>query len=287
MDLWQACTVLGVQPSTPLDEARTRYRMRAQMLHPDRAEPALRSEAERAMAQLTEAWALYQQIGGDARDDQSDAPPPTDAQNVPRGPVPGECYLCGRYPAGLLRLSKGQGLVIFRRRTDFAGEVCRDCGLSVFREYQASTLAWGWWGLIAFFANFAYVIGNWQSVSGLLHRVPTPAGRDPAVVSPLPPGLPISNPVLRRLSPLLGCGLVVTAVATIAVLAISTSDGESSPPQSSPVGQCLTADGRVADCSQGTAVYKIVDQVPDTSSCPESQEVFTSSAGVFCAVTLP
>lgn len=288
MNLSQACSILGVEPTTPIAEARTRYRTRAQMIHPDRVEPMLRSEAERAMSELTEAWAVFQRDRASWTRSPSSG---TENDRPLRPPAQGECYLCGRYPAAMLQLHKGQGLVIFRRRADFAGPVCRDCGLSVFREYQASTLTAGWWGIIAFFANIAYVVGNWAAIRQHRLRVPKPQGRDSTVVSPLPPGLPLSKPILRRVGPILGSGLAVATVALLAGLAITSGDPsstESPPPTTSPVGQCLTEAGFVADCDGSTAAYKIVLQVTDVRSCHPPNVAFTSEHGdVFCAERLP
>ncbi len=51
--------VLGLEPRASNDEIRAAYRARSMLLHPDLHEgrpAAVRSEAQRAMAQLTEAY---------------------------------------------------------------------------------------------------------------------------------------------------------------------------------------------------------------------------------------
>jgi hypothetical protein len=56
----EAWRVLGLEPTAGLDEARRAYRRRARTLHPDRhqgAAPEVVAEAERAMRELTAAWA--------------------------------------------------------------------------------------------------------------------------------------------------------------------------------------------------------------------------------------
>lgn len=63
MNYNQAATLLGVQPGTPEREARKEYLSRAHILHSDRyaggAEADVKA-AESAMAQLNEAWEVYQ-----------------------------------------------------------------------------------------------------------------------------------------------------------------------------------------------------------------------------------
>lgn len=68
--------ILGVPTTATLAEARQAYVLRAQLLHPDRhreASPAVRAEAERAMAALNEAWAAIS-TGTQSADIPADAP---------------------------------------------------------------------------------------------------------------------------------------------------------------------------------------------------------------------
>ena len=66
--------VLGLDPPATADEVRAAYRARSMLLHPDLHEgrPArVRVEAQRAMAQLTEA---YEALVGAADDDPGTSP---------------------------------------------------------------------------------------------------------------------------------------------------------------------------------------------------------------------
>ena len=66
--------VLGLEPPVTTDQVRAAYRARSMLLHPDLHEgrPAgVRLEAQRAMAQLTEAYQTLTRA-----DDGDQAPPP-------------------------------------------------------------------------------------------------------------------------------------------------------------------------------------------------------------------
>jgi hypothetical protein len=71
-DPWR---VLGLEPTASLEDARRAFRLRAQVLHPDRhqgSSPAALAEAERAMRELTAAWTAIQQAAS-----SGDGPAPT------------------------------------------------------------------------------------------------------------------------------------------------------------------------------------------------------------------
>jgi hypothetical protein len=58
-----------------------------------------------------------------------------------------------------------------------SGLLCRDCGTAMFRDIQNNTLTKGWWGIVSFFANCAYILGNmgaYSSVKKLPKPQPTP-----------------------------------------------------------------------------------------------------------------
>ena len=85
--------VLGLNPSASDDEVRAAYRARSLLLHPDRhaeGPPHLRREAERAMAQLTEA---YEAVTRRRSGGRSDSPPGDPASPASTGPLP---YRLGR-----------------------------------------------------------------------------------------------------------------------------------------------------------------------------------------------
>jgi len=77
--------VLGVDEHAGPSELRQAYLLRAQILHPDRhrdAPPAVKAEAEHAMAELNEAWAL---LGNDAERRRYDANRKSTAPQSPNG----------------------------------------------------------------------------------------------------------------------------------------------------------------------------------------------------------
>ena len=85
--------VLGIRPSSTDEEVRAAYRARSMLLHPDRntdRPPHLRLEAERAMAQLTEAYeAVTRQRSGNPLGSRSGP----EASAAPTGPL---AYRLGR-----------------------------------------------------------------------------------------------------------------------------------------------------------------------------------------------
>ena len=65
--------ILGIDKTATLDEAKAAFRLRSQVLHPDRhdgAPPAVRAEATRAMQALNEAWAEILRRQGTERSQQ-------------------------------------------------------------------------------------------------------------------------------------------------------------------------------------------------------------------------
>ena len=89
--------VLGLEPSATADQVRAAYRARSMLLHPDLHEgrPAhVRVEAQRAMAQLTEA---YQALAG--------------ADGGRASPPASPLYRLGRLVG---RAAPGEGSVAFR-----------------------------------------------------------------------------------------------------------------------------------------------------------------------------
>lgn len=58
-DLHESYRTLGLNPDATLDDARNAWRIRAEMVHPDRlqgARPEVQAEAERQFKELSEAW---------------------------------------------------------------------------------------------------------------------------------------------------------------------------------------------------------------------------------------
>lgn len=71
------------------------------------------------------------------------------------------CDGCGRAePSTTLRFFKNTGMVVMFRWETAGGQLCRSCGLDLFLRMTLWTMALGWWGLISFFVNFAFVANN-------------------------------------------------------------------------------------------------------------------------------
>lgn len=304
MDLLHAHAVLGVEPTTPLDEVRQRYRMRAQMLHPDRqaGRPEMLAESQRAMAELNEAWETL------ARADQSgertsftagaDTGAATAREAPLREPYEGECDLCGSFPARRLTLKSTVGLLLVRRDALLQPDLCRHCGLSLFRQIQASTLTTGWWGITAFFVNIGNVFGNLSQIRKHQGSLGPPEARDPLVYSPLPPGLPPTAPVIQRSGPVLST-LAAAGLALVLAVGVagpqlvspesgaetSESEGTYEPgEQSAVIGLCLDPDGAPVGCGSYLAAWQITRQVDSEYYCGFSETPFETSEGlIYCA----
>lgn len=84
------------------------------------------------------------------------------------------CDACGRAePSTTLRFFKNTGMVIMFRWETAGGQLCRSCGLDLFLKMTLWTMALGWWGLISFFVNFAFIANN---LGNLLWALTLPSG---------------------------------------------------------------------------------------------------------------
>ncbi|MFB3739790.1 MAG: J domain-containing protein, partial [Candidatus Velamenicoccus archaeovorus] len=221
--------VLGLPRGASQDQIRAAYRRLAQIYHPDRYQGApadVRAEAERRMKQVNAAYDALRK--GTAASGPTTAPGPTTAGPRP-GPEPRHptaeeqarqeavnfkgrfCSVCGHAPVANVTLKEGVGFVLFRQVRTVSGDLCRDCGIAMFREAQAGTLLKGWWGFIAFFANVLYVLQNAAARQALGRLAPprrTPRSRLTPRSRPLVPG----RPVWQRAGFLLSAGLAVLIV---------------------------------------------------------------------------
>lgn len=316
MDLATAHATLGVDADTPLADVRSRYRMRAHMLHPDRMgdRPGLKQEAQRAMSDLNTAWEVIEgaeRTGQRARPQANrDRPrPDRDAASsrtaATRMPVDGECDLCGVRPAARIELRTVTGMVLAHRLSTSDLDLCRRCGISVFREAQSSTLAKGWWGITGAFATIGVLVANGRAVFKHKRHVADPESRDPNVVTPIPPGMPLAEPVFSRMgsfiAPVAFAGLLTIAGATTPdtqeeirdTTSIDNKDDptsvdnngvETSGSNSDAIGTCMDGDGWQIDCLDPSAAYFIVTRVAVPGDCGYYLTPFTDDEGrVFCA----
>jgi hypothetical protein len=103
--------VLGLEPPASDDEIRAAYRARSMLLHPDLHEgrpAAVRSEAQRAMAQLTDA---YESLTGSGMG-RAGTPPPSPVYRL--GRLAARAGLAGVGQADSLAFRLGR--VVGRRR---------------------------------------------------------------------------------------------------------------------------------------------------------------------------
>ncbi len=287
---------MGLDDDASMEHAKKAYRARAVLLHPDRVEGQLRSDAERAMAQLNEAWETVR-LGfergardgaevpqADTRAAASRGTWPTSGN--PRPPTWGECDMCGCAPARPLAQYRITGALIFWRSSLGALDLCQVCANSFYVESQAHCLTKGWWGIFAFPATFIVAIVNWRAVRRHRNMVGPPSARDARVVTPF--SRPVGTTPLRRRP--LPIAASVAAIGLASWLILATQSPSSSGPSPSPasgVGTCLDEDGFTTDCSASDAAYKLIYETSDPSTC--SAEAFrdAQSETSYCAVRLP
>ena len=182
----------------------------------------------------------------------------------------GPCQVCGREPTANVTFRRNTGMVVIRRSYTLTGPFCRDCGTAAFRNLTNATLITGWWGLISFFVNFGYVIGNFGDY-GWIRKLSAPSMR--AGVPSQPAWAP-GRPLLARGGPWVSIGLLA-----FAVLAVVLQPRDSGTPTSSLKGQCVNL------YNTGDALYrrvlctdthdgKVVAVVSQSSACPPQGDYY-------------
>lgn len=191
-------------------------------------------------------------------------PPPP----VPGGAVPPlhdaaasgpRCVVCGQTPAAPAEFNAHTGMLLVWRRSVSSGAFCRHCGTGVFRRQMNHTLAFGWFGLIAFFANF-YAIGK-----NLLNRRRITALAPP----PAEPPNVVGRPLFARYGVYVALGLLAV-IATAIVVDIRTSDAEE-------LGdRCIAIDGDTLEevsCSRDhDARVVAVIEIDGVDQCPAAAD---------------
>ena len=145
-----------------------------------------------------------------------------DMSTRPRHPAgdPNACEVCGWSPAIDVSLKRCTGLVFLLRQHRVRRRLCRDCGISIFRDMQAQTLLKGWWSAGSF------LIYNWIAVFGnlgefrRLSRLPPPqrpAGSAPRLRSePLAVGRPLwQRPQTYAFLPLFALFMGIALVSVV------------------------------------------------------------------------
>lgn len=71
------------------------------------------------------------------------------------------CQLCGNTtPVKNVNFNANIGMIFMRRTKQVKGKLCKKCINSTFWNFTLTNLFLGWWGVISFFATFAFVVGN-------------------------------------------------------------------------------------------------------------------------------
>lgn len=201
------------------------------------------------------------------------------------------CDLCGASPAIAVSFQQGVGLLFTRRAATTAGTLCRDCGQSLGRQAANRTLWTGWWGVISFFSNFAYIFTNARGLLRL-NRLPRPQGASGYALNP-GKGLFARSGVWFA---------VVLALVGIGALSSESDDGYSdySPPAFSEdnispdvgssnleweVGACVrigVTDVELVNCSSSYE-GRIVKEASSSDLCPYSAEIYVEDRfTVYC-----
>ena len=188
--------ILGVTRDADREEIRSAYLRLVQQVHPDAGgNDALFRTVQDAYDRLSGPQERTNVGTDDARDSASPTAQPNSAHEAAdkRPPRPDECMACGRKGAVRVRLREHTGLLLAWSADELDGELCRDCGIALFRQYMNWTLGLGWWGVLAFYANFYPIILNLIAYSRVVNSRPgrRPRNVDTPLLKPMDPGQPL------------------------------------------------------------------------------------------------
>ena len=197
-----------------------------------------------------------------------------------RPPMAGECDRCGHAPAAVLGFSYQVAWLVSGRRYAVQASLCRNCALALGRAQQNKTLWAGWWGILAFFTNFAVVYRNARGLRYAAKWLATPKPvRD--VVAPMREPARIGSSIARRGGFWFATALLVAVIGGGVVLAANQR-----PTPTFSVGNCVSG-------TAGTTVHpvscsdshdgKIIAEVNSQNDCPSSADGYVDEAGsVLC-----
>jgi hypothetical protein len=139
-----------------------------------------------------------------------------------RPPGAGECRFCGSGPAKKMTIQSMAGVIFAYQITRYKGWICRDCGMSLYRDQTASTLKSGWWSLTSLFVVPIFLLVNliqWVRLTRLAAPQPT-SGVTAPNPRPADPGRPLfRRPVALLLLFTLPFILVVLMIVALAIFA--------------------------------------------------------------------
>jgi hypothetical protein len=168
-------------------------------------------------------------------------------------------------------------LVILVRLPKVSGPLCRDCGITSFREMTSLTLIRGWWSPISPFIAPIVIALNLLRRSRVARLAPPTRASD--VVAPNLRPLDPVRPVLARPSSWLGIALVAGIATFVAVYDPGPARAEPGcavVPVSDDIGPYLVECDRPHDA-------RVVAVVRDPRDCPgEAVTFFEISLRYYC-----
>lgn len=310
MNYDQAATLLGVEPGTPADTARKEYVARARILHPDRYAGAPAADiqaASNAMAQLNQAWEVYQQ--GPSSTTSSRNQPQPEASSEPDFPIyagADVCEMCGWGPARRVKFNSVQGIIIWWRWGTIDARLCRLCGTAAYNEAQRSSLTRGWWGIIAPIATIIAFLGNMTRI-GTIKSLPVPQGRSPHAITLLPIPMIFDTPWYKRPLAWVSTAIAFSLAGWFLLGAIAdtsrttrtpttpvTEPTSPAAPSSAPtspngVGACWAEQGtsgslRRVDCNDPEADWKATTSRVSPELCP-TRDYIDLGTGVYLCLS--
>jgi hypothetical protein len=285
---------LGVSPDASEEQISDAYRDLARALHPDSHPNASPDERERFTTQMTEVNQAWEVLKDDDRRAAYRASLQGPAPSVARGPRPpatDECAKCGCWSARPVCFRSQKAWVVGSSVETIELTLCRSCGQALGRDAQNRTMWVGWWGVLAFFRNIAYVIGNARDLS-TLEGLRRPRRRDGDVVAPLAEPMDPGRPVWFRSGFLATAALFAILFSLVSQVvdpdwaATSPSTAvEGASGVSWQVGDCVSGDAQVepisCDASHTGRIIDVNRRSPDL--CPARTDRHIVAGGqVWC-----
>ena len=295
--------VLGVTNNASIDEITAAWKVKVKQLHPDRYPNSPDEITKKLTEEMSKVNAAYDQLKKDLegmRQIYSDATGPNynyesrsdtasrhSRQSTNESRVNLNCEICGSLNTDVFSFTRQVGLVFQRRVGTFEARLCKQCALTLGREYQSRTFTTGWWGAISFFTNFLHIMKN---TVGLFraNRLDNPEPPPGYRTTPLDPGVNVAFRPFTWIGPIVIAVLLITSSANSGN---SPSNGTNNTP--SP-GSEINYQWEVGNCvSFGTSVYplscnsphsgKIVAAAYVAESCPIYTDFYVDRNGtIFC-----
>lgn len=290
-------SVLGVPIDASLEEINAAWKAKVKKLHPDRYPEAPPEIVARLNEEMSRVNAAHKMLNDDLPQMRARfSPDASGADHQPdsasRHARPSDfrmptnlCEVCGSVNTDVFKFTRQIGLILMRRVGRVEARLCRDCALTIGREYQSRTLSTGWWGAISFFANIAYIFSN-ASELNRASRLKWPASVPGYRSRPLDPG----NSVFARPISWIGPAIIGIVLALIVASGANQSQDNSfdgfipAPRVGFAVGNCVVgfSSFSAVTCDE-PHTGKIVERVSTQFDCPITAESFvTVNGGVLC-----